>query len=682
MDVAEKCFFSESDLIFKVRHPATATDGERQANDDDDDNGMDEEKAADPDVDKLLSSLSGDLRDCSLYLSTVPDDHEFDMGSMVRKWFAERFIFVDEVGYKHFGELLSMKVIQLERQCCRFGEGPTYKINPKMLFRLREISRNESFATHIDTVGSSPEDHMVPRFFLHSLDPSSPSQSSRAEQRWRHARSMTLRGHGMAFVMELDGLHLHVLDLDGCSDVNDNHVVNICKKLILLRYLSIRRTPVTVLPPDVRYLQSLDTLDLRQTKITELPKEIHLLARLAHLLDNEGLEEIGSEPYPRLPSALKDHKKLRSTVAVLDITVCQLDSGDLKTLGKMSALRCLALALAGVQVQEMVITKGLFAKLVAFELDCRAPWITFQEEAMPEMRRLYLRLYAGPKRQTPSGTNHLKKLHQVALIYSADYENSACVKETARVMVEEGRMRAKPTTFIIGGQVTVPKIHVPDYSKKSLVWAVRIFMRFFFDYIFILVFPFAPIFRPLLARMPKRQLAFVIPLLALLCYYNITLLLMMKPLVLSAYTWIAARVVPLLVLYVLYVLARGSKLAYIILPILAYKTFRLLYPVLPTAILLTYTTLSWLLRRLLRLSSASIVRPARNLVFTFSALIAPIVGALILSHYLSDLPRGDLIIFLPVLALLFYIFRALFYFVMPWIPLIVRIIIKWLFWVL
>lgn len=75
---------------------------------------------------------------------------------------------------------------------------------------------------------------------------------------------------------------LRVLDLGGCKGVN-NIVAGVICKLQCLKYLSLRGTDVDNLPPQIRELKTLETLDIRQTCVKTLHLEVIKLPLLAHL---------------------------------------------------------------------------------------------------------------------------------------------------------------------------------------------------------------------------------------------------------------------------------------------------------------------------------------------------------------------------------------------------------------
>jgi len=118
---------------------------------------------------------------------------------------------------------------------------------------------------------------------------------------------------------------IRVLDLHGCSQVDDNHCKQICN-LFHLRYLRLSRTSITEIPNEIGSLQLLQFLDLDMTKIKELPSTFVQLSQLEYLsLDNQ----------TRLPECFGNLKSLQKLLPQITIR----SPAMLRDLSRLSELR-------------------------------------------------------------------------------------------------------------------------------------------------------------------------------------------------------------------------------------------------------------------------------------------------------------------------------------------------------
>nr|XP_045084781.1 disease resistance protein Pik-2-like [Aegilops tauschii subsp. strangulata] len=100
-----------------------------------------------------------------------------------------------------------------------------------------------------------------------------------------HVRSIAIFGNfGQNSLLSFPALR--VLDLGECRDLENSHLTNI-GKLLLLKYLCLGSDKITELPSKIGDLQYLETLDIRGAKnVGRLPSTITRLQRLTRLYVN------------------------------------------------------------------------------------------------------------------------------------------------------------------------------------------------------------------------------------------------------------------------------------------------------------------------------------------------------------------------------------------------------------
>ncbi|XP_015698140.1 disease resistance protein RGA4-like [Oryza brachyantha] len=223
------------------------------------------------------------LRACFLYVGMFPSGYPIRRKRLLRRWSAEGFVealpsgSTPDPAAENFNNLIDRNIIQPialssneEVKTCQ-----TYGMMREFIL-LRSISQD--FISFCDD-GKLQYQH-VRRLCLQN---NTAVDGGSLDIDLSLVRSLVVFGKAGKTILNFKKYRLlRVLDLEECTDLDDNHLGHVCK-LFLLRYLSLGGK-VTTLPEEITKLKLLETLDLKKTGVNILSTEVIKLPHLTNLL--------------------------------------------------------------------------------------------------------------------------------------------------------------------------------------------------------------------------------------------------------------------------------------------------------------------------------------------------------------------------------------------------------------
>ncbi|XP_037423943.1 disease resistance protein Pik-2-like [Triticum dicoccoides] len=293
-------------------------------------------------LDYCYNDLPADLKTCSLYLSIFPKGSKISKKRLTRRWISECFVAekqglsAEEVAETYFNQLVSRKIIRPVDHSSN-GKVKSFKVHDMILEYIVSKSSEENFITVVGGHWLMPTpSNKVRRLSMQSSG--SKHENSTKGMNLSQVRSLTVFGsqnRRLPFHSFNNGI-IQMLDLEGWKGLTDKHLKGICKMLVL-KYLSLRRTEVTEIPSKIEKLQYLETLDIRETNVEVLPKAFGQLKRLRSML--------GGSKNPRKALKLPDEKNKEPMKALCILSGIEIggDSSAVASLHQLTGLRKLGI---------------------------------------------------------------------------------------------------------------------------------------------------------------------------------------------------------------------------------------------------------------------------------------------------------------------------------------------------
>ncbi|KAK8459002.1 hypothetical protein SEVIR_2G055000v4 [Setaria viridis] len=308
--------------------------------------------------------LPHELKECMMYLSIFPEDYEIDTKRLLSRWIAEGLIpekrgwTLMEVAESCLNELLRRNMVV--PRIGHDGKVESCQVHDVLLEVMVSKSLESNFVSLLGGQYTGMSYDRIRRLSIQGDDrkpggkqgptdsePKKKKMMGRRNSRHAlygmdvvHVRSLSMfqvgAGNSNKLLDHLDKFTLlRVLDLEDCEGLTDDHMKYICR-LYLLKFLSLKGTGISQVPPQVEKIEHLQTFDVQGTQLKVLPKSVTNLEKLERLLFSS---KHGWEVMWRLPQGLSKMKGLRE----LHNAILENDIEVAKEIGKLEQLQYLTL---------------------------------------------------------------------------------------------------------------------------------------------------------------------------------------------------------------------------------------------------------------------------------------------------------------------------------------------------
>ncbi|KAF7849204.1 hypothetical protein BT93_L1084 [Corymbia citriodora subsp. variegata] len=227
-----------------------------------------------------------------------PEDHVIECMRLIRLWIAEGFIEErermtrEEIGQRYLKELINRSLVQIAEttldrriRSCRVHD----LMRESILSKSRDINF-VSFASEQKVKLHEKVRRLSIQYTCNNALKQLNLPSLRSLLIFESATSCSSDEQFVPSGCRL----LRVLDLGGSSLHKFPQEIPV---LFHLKYLSLRRTKVSIIPRSIGKLQNLETLDLKHTLVSKLPMEINKLKKLHDLLVYSYAEKTRVRPF-------------------------------------------------------------------------------------------------------------------------------------------------------------------------------------------------------------------------------------------------------------------------------------------------------------------------------------------------------------------------------------------------